>query len=77
MDSAKTEAISRWLTLSNVKQVQSFIGFANFYHQFIVNFFETITPLTRLIRKDTKFSWGPEHQQAFDTLKLPSPRHQS
>ena len=70
MDSAKTEAISRWLTLSNVKQVQSFIGFANFYCRFIVNFSETITPLTRLTRRDTKFSWGPAHQQAFDTFKL-------
>ena len=70
MDSTKTEAISQWLTPSNVKQVQSFIGFTNFYHCFIVNFSETITPLTRLTQKDTKFSWGPEHQQAFDTLKL-------
>ena len=70
MDSAKTEAISRWLTPSNVKQVQSFIGFANFYRHFIINFSETVTPLTCLTRKDTKFLWGPEHQQAFDTLKL-------
>ena len=70
MDSAKTEAISRWLTLSNVKQVQSYIGFTNFYCHFVVNFSETITPLTRLTQKGTKFLWGPEHQQAFDTLKL-------
>ena len=48
MDSAKTKAISRWLTPSNVKLVQSFISFANFYHHFIVNFSETVTPLTRL-----------------------------
>ena len=70
MDPAKTEAISRWPAPSNVKQVQSFIGFANFYCCFIVNFSETATPLTHLTRKDTKFSWGPAHQQAFDTLKL-------
>ena len=70
MDPAKTEAISRWLAPSNVKQVQLFIDFANFYCRFIVNFSETATPLTRLTRKDTKFSWGPAHQQAFDTLKL-------
>ena len=70
MDSAKTEAISRWPTLSNVKQIQSFIRFANFYCRFIINFSETVAPLTRLTWKDAKFSWGPEHQQAFETLKL-------
>ena len=48
MDPAKTEAISRWPAPSNVKQVQSFIGFSNFYRRFIVNFSETAIPLTRL-----------------------------
>jgi len=70
MDVAKTEAISNWTTPSNVKQNQSFIGFANFYCRFIVNFSETVTPLTRLTWKDAKFSWESEHQAAFDTLKL-------
>src|SRR6266481_6344187 len=70
MDIAKTEAISKWLTPSNVKQVQSFIGFANFYRHFIINFLETATPPTRLTRKDIKFLWGPEHQAAFEKLKV-------
>ena len=70
MDITKTEAISKWLTPSNVKQVQSFISFANFYRCFIINFSETATPLTRLTRKDVKFLWGPEHQAAFERLKV-------
>ena len=48
MDSAKTEAISRWLTPSNVKQIQSFIRFANFYRHFIIIFLQMVAPLTRL-----------------------------
>jgi len=70
MDVAKTKAIRNWLTPSHVKQVQSFIGFANFYQHFIVNFSETVTPLTCLTRIDTQFSWGSEHQDAFYKLKL-------
>ena len=70
MDIAKTEAISKWPTPSNVKQVQSFIGFANFYRCFIINFSETAMPLTWLTWKDVKFLWGPEHQAAFEKLKV-------
>ena len=38
--------------------------------RFIVNFSETVTPLTRLTWKDAKFSWESEHQAAFNMLKL-------
>ena len=53
-----------------VKQIQSAIGFANFYHCFIIDFSGMIAPLNHLTHKDAKFSWGPEQQQAFETLKL-------
>ena len=32
MDMAKTDAVSVWLTPTNLKAVQAFLGFANFYH---------------------------------------------
>ena len=31
MDMAKTDAVSIWLTLNNLKAVQAFLGFTNFY----------------------------------------------
>src|SRR6266481_2133001 len=70
MDVAKTEAISNWPMPTNVKQIQSFIGFANFYRRFIVNFSETVTPLTRLTRKEAPWIWGPEQLATFENLKL-------
>src|SRR6266481_9002008 len=70
MDITKTKAILNWPMPTNVKQIQSFVGFANFYQRFIVNFSETVTPLTRLTQKEAPCIWGPEQQAAFDTLKL-------
>ena len=46
MDIAKTKATSDWPVPLNLKQVQSFLGFANFYQCFIVNFSDTVIPLT-------------------------------
>jgi len=69
MDMAKTDAVSVWPTPTNLKAVQAFLGFANFYRRFIVGFSDIIIPLIRLTRKDTLFTWGPDHTQAFETLK--------
>src|SRR5882724_1949080 len=45
MDTAKTDAVSIWPTPTNLKAVQVFLGFANFYHRFIVGFSDIIIPL--------------------------------
>ena len=52
-----------------VKEVQSFIGFMNFYRRFIRNFSEITRPLHALTRKSKNWSWGAAEQQAFDALK--------
>src|SRR5882724_1721477 len=69
MDSAKTDTITIWLTLTNLKAVQAFLGFANFYPWFIVGFSDIVIPLIHLTCKDTPFTWGPYHTAAFETLK--------
>ena len=60
MDSQKIVTITDWLTLIKLKQIQSFLEFANFYCCFIVNFFKIAKSLTYLIQKDTLFSWTSE-----------------
>jgi hypothetical protein len=48
----KVEAIKKWEALTTVKEVRSFIGFSNFYRDFIKNFSEIAAPLMLLIRKN-------------------------
>ena len=69
MDVEKTAAITKWPVPKNICDVQSFLGFANFYRQFIATFSDIVLPLTQLTRKGTPFSWEAIHQDAFETLK--------
>jgi len=69
MDMAKTNAVSVWPTLTNLKAVQAFLGFTNFYCRFIVGFSDIVIPLICLTHKDTPFTWDPNHTKAFETLK--------
>ncbi|XP_078518423.1 LOW QUALITY PROTEIN: retrotransposon-like protein 1 [Lissotriton helveticus] len=69
MDESKLKAIRDWPAPSTVKEIQSFLGFANFYRRFIQNFSEKVSPITRLLRKKEKFVWGSEAEGAFQFLK--------
>src|SRR5712664_1710078 len=69
MDTAKTDTVSIWPTPTNLKAVQAFLGFANFYCRFIVGFSDIVIPLIHLTCKDTPFSWDPDNMKAFKALK--------
>ncbi len=69
MNSSKINIIVNWLILINVKDVQSFLDFTNFYRRFIYDYSKIATSLTRLIRKDVFFVWFQKCQVAFNILK--------
>ena len=69
MDPVKLKGIEQWTTPTTVKQVQSFLGFGNYYRKFIKDCRNLMKLLNELLRKDKKFEWTDEAQQAFDTLK--------
>jgi RNase H-like domain found in reverse transcriptase len=69
IDPAKVTAITNWEPPSNVKDVQVFLGFANFYRRFIDSFSRIIRPLVTLTRKGMRFFWSPACQIAFEALK--------
>jgi RNase H-like domain found in reverse transcriptase/Reverse transcriptase (RNA-dependent DNA polymerase)/Integrase zinc binding domain/Retroviral aspartyl protease len=69
MDPAKVEAITSWATPKSVRDIQVFLGFANFYRRFIKNFSKIVSPITCLLKKNVPFNWDSAAQSAFDALK--------
>ena len=72
MDPSKVQTVMEWQTPRSVKDVLSFLGFANFYRMFIQAFSRIAYPLTDLTRgsKERPFNWTPVCQEAFEKLKL-------
>ena len=70
MDPKKVDAITNWPTPTCICDIQSFLGFANFYQNFIANFAKLIVHMTRLTHKGTTFHWNSAAQTAFDALKV-------
>ncbi|GJP77650.1 hypothetical protein CLOP_g8005 [Closterium sp. NIES-67] len=69
VDPKKVEAVRTWKTPENVKELQQFLGFANYYNRFVPQYAKLATPLTNLLKKNTPYKWEPKHQEAMDQLK--------
>jgi len=63
------KVIVNWVTSINLKEVQSFVKFINFYHCFIKDFSKLVKLFTQLTRKNTSFVWNEVCVQAFNDLK--------
>ena len=66
---AKLKAVRDWAKPQDVRDIRSFLGFANYYRQFVKNFAGVAGPLTDLTRKNVPWQWGPYQRQAFEQLK--------
>jgi hypothetical protein len=69
MDPVKIAGLADWLTPSNKKEVQSFVGFVNFYRHFIPGFSHHVRALFDLTMKDVRFIWGLPQVDSFMKLK--------
>jgi len=68
MEQEKIKAVKDWKIPTKTKDMESFLGFANFYQCFIKNFSYMAKPLNELKGKK-EWKWEEEHQKAFDELK--------
>ena len=69
MDPVKIEGIRNWPRPAKVKDIQSFLGFCNFYRLFIRGFAQIARPLNELMKKDSEWNWMSRQEEAFNKLK--------
>ena len=69
MSNNKVKIIQDWLKSKEVKDIQSFLGFTNFYHWFIFNYSDIVIPLTCLTWKDISWKFDSSCQDVFNSLK--------
>ena len=68
MDPGKVKSVMEWPELKKKSDVQSFLGFANWYWKFIKDFSKVAKPLNRLTGNDP-WKWDKEELEAFQALK--------
>ncbi|XP_021736446.1 uncharacterized protein LOC110702997 [Chenopodium quinoa] len=69
VDPAMVQAVQEWPIPRNVSEVRSFLGLTGYYRRFIKDFWIIARPMTNLMKKECKFIWSPECEEAFKTLK--------
>jgi len=71
MSDDKVQAVLHWKTPESLTEVQSFLGFANFYRRFILDYSWVARPLTELTKKESgkEWVWNQEAEAAFRELK--------
>ena len=65
----KVETVQKWPTPRNLTELRSFVGLCSYYRRFISGFANLAAPLHALTRKNARFSWGSEQEEAFEKLK--------
>ncbi|KAH9253870.1 hypothetical protein BASA81_008182 [Batrachochytrium salamandrivorans] len=69
MDPSKISAVQDWPAPKKVRELQVFLGFTNFYRALVSGYSDITCHLTKLLKKDVPFSWGPEQETSFKRLK--------
>ena len=69
MEKEKVKGVLEWPTPKCIKDIQKFLGLANYYRQFIKGFATVTRPLHNLVKKDKKWEWTEKEEKVFKELK--------
>ena len=65
----KVEAVHALLTLTNITELQVFLGMVTYLSPFIPGLSTLTAPLHELLKKDAEFSWDATYQTSFQCVK--------
>ena len=69
MEKEKVQGVIEWPVPKSVRDIQEFLGLANYYRWFVKDFAKIARLLHEMMRKENKWSWGERQEKAFEELK--------
>jgi hypothetical protein len=69
-DPENVEKVHSWKAPRNKDEIGYFLGFANYYREFVKDYATITAPIQKLKKKDVAFVWTEVEQEAFDMLKI-------
>jgi hypothetical protein len=69
VDPNKVKEVLDWKPPTSVSEVQSFLGLAGYYRQFIPNFSMIAKPIIELLKKENKYVWSDACDEVFKNMK--------
>ena len=69
IEEEKVKGILEWLIPTYVKDIQKFLGLANYYCRLIEGFAAIARPLHNMVKKDKKWDWTEKQEKVFRELK--------
>ena len=69
VDAKKVEAIQQWPVPTNIHDLRAFLGLANYYRRFVLNYSKLALPLTRMLKKGAVIAMGEAELDAFEAIK--------
>ncbi|POM64448.1 Putative Polyprotein [Phytophthora palmivora] len=68
-DPEKVSSICSWPSPTSATDLRQWLVLADYLHKYTKDYAGLIQPLSSLLTKDTMWSWRPEHQAGFDSMK--------
>ncbi len=68
-DPHNVSKVKDWKRPRNVDELSSFLGFANYYREFVRGYASIVAPLNRLKCKDIPYVWSAATEEAFEQIK--------